>query len=63
MSSRGERSRSDIASFAYSSVFIIAAPETSLAIPLSGSRWKDSSIQRRNMSRSSSGTPSNAAMT
>ncbi len=41
----------------------IAAVEMSFDMPVSGSRWKDSSIQPRTMSRSSGGTPSSAAIT
>ena len=41
----------------------IAAADTSLDMPVSGSRWNDSSIQPRTMSRSSAGTPSSAAIT
>ena len=41
----------------------MAVAEMSLDMPVSGSRWKDSSIQPRTMSRSSGGTPRRAAIT
>ncbi len=41
----------------------IAAVEMSFDMPISGSRWNDSSIQPRTMSRSSGGTPRSAAIT
>ena len=41
----------------------MAAMVMSLDMPVSGSRWKDSSIQPRTMSRSSGGTPRRAAIT
>ena len=41
----------------------MAACDTSFDMPVSGSRWNDSSIHPRTVSRSSGGTPSSAAIT
>ena len=63
MSSRGFFWRSVSVAPRYSMKLNIAAVETSFDIPFSGSRWNDSSIQPRTMSRSSGGTPRSAAIT
>ena len=63
MSSRGFFWRSVSVAPTYSMSLTMAAAEMSLYMPFSGSRWKDSSIQPRTMSRSSGGTPSSAAIT
>ena len=63
MSSRGLAWRSVNVLPTYSMTLNIAVVEMSFDMPVSGSRWNDSSIQPRTMSRSSGGTPSRAAIT
>ncbi len=63
MSSRGLDRRSVNAAVVHSCSLPIASNETSLYIPFSGSRWNVASMRPRNMSRSSGGTPSSAAIT
>ena len=63
MSGRGTRCRSFSCASTYTCSSPMAAAETSLNMPVTGSRWKVPSMSSRISSRWPGATPSKAAMT